>query len=57
MRKKERIKKMVWIVSLIAIGLLVRIVDLKADRNYWRNRVYDLEDADVIRVVNERARS
>ena len=48
---------MVWIVSLISIGLLVWIADLKADRNYWRNRVHDLEDADVIRVVNERARS
>lgn len=48
---------MIWIVCLIAVGLLVRIEALKADRNYWRNRVYDLEDADVIRVVNERARS
>lgn len=46
---------MIWIVCLIAVALLVRASDLKADRDYWRNRVYDLEDADVFRVVNERS--
>lgn len=45
---------MTWVLFICCIGLLIFCEYLREERNYWRQKVQDYEDAEAMRAVNGR---
>lgn len=45
---------MTWVLFIFCIGLLIFCEYLREERDYWRQKVHDYEDAEAMRAVNGR---
>lgn len=52
-RRKEG-ARMTWFLCICCIGLLIFCEYLREERDYWRQKVQDYEDAEAMRAVNGR---
>lgn len=45
---------MTWVLFICCIGLLICCEYFREERDYWRQKVQDYEDAEAMRAVNGR---
>ena len=52
-RRKEG-ERMTWVLFIFCIGILICCEYFREERDYWRQKVQDYEDAEAMRAVNGR---